>query len=105
MRTFPDIPVVDPTRVTPSQEMEAYALARGAYWEDYAQNSKRWVRARQYYQERLLEIYSLGVSRDLSILELGCGEGDLLAALRPRYGHGIDLPNPSLLGPERNTQI
>jgi SAM-dependent methyltransferase len=44
-----------------------------------------------YYHRRLAEIYTFLVSPNQRVLELGCGQGDLLAALKPSFGVGIDF--------------
>ncbi|NMB89207.1 MAG: glycosyltransferase [Chloroflexi bacterium] len=44
-----------------------------------------------YYHHRLAQIYRFLVPPGLRILEVGCGSGDLLAALQPSYGLGIDF--------------
>jgi SAM-dependent methyltransferase len=75
----------------PLQEIDRHSAARKTYWESYAANSQRWKGLRSYYQERLAEIYSLSIPPGKRILELGCGEGDLLKHLRPEYGIGVDL--------------
>jgi SAM-dependent methyltransferase len=43
------------------------------------------------YQRRLAEVYRFAVPPGLKVLELGCGTGDLLAALKPALGIGVDL--------------
>src|SRR5205807_8479551 len=43
------------------------------------------------YQRQLEEVFKYLVPADSSVLELGCGRGDLLAALRPRRGVGVDF--------------
>jgi 2-polyprenyl-3-methyl-5-hydroxy-6-metoxy-1,4-benzoquinol methylase len=53
--------------------------------------ASKWAGIRRYYQSRLAEIYKLSVLPGMRILELGCGDGDLLARLEPAYGSGIDL--------------
>jgi len=50
--------------------------------------SKGWGGA---YHRRLAEIYGFLVSSGASVLELGCATGDLLAALRPSRGLGVDF--------------
>src|SRR5690242_447778 len=43
------------------------------------------------YYRRLAEIYRFLVPRGSRVLELGCGTGDLLAALQPDFGVGVDV--------------
>ena len=44
-----------------------------------------------YYHQRLTEIYRFLVTPDQRVLEVGCGRGDLLAALKPAVGIGVDF--------------
>jgi ubiquinone/menaquinone biosynthesis C-methylase UbiE len=50
-----------------------------------------WIKKNQYYYEDQAKYYRFLVSEGLSVLELGCGTGDLLHALKPRRGVGIDF--------------
>jgi hypothetical protein len=43
------------------------------------------------YRRRLAEVYRYLVTPGMKVLELGCAQGDLLAALRPSLGVGIDF--------------
>ncbi len=43
------------------------------------------------YRNRLAEIYQHAVSEGEHVLEIGCGGGELLNALNPAHGVGIDL--------------
>lgn len=45
----------------------------------------------RYYHHRLARIYQNIVPEHQRVLELGCGRGDLLAALKPSLGVGIDF--------------
>ena len=65
--------------------------ARIRYWDKYAVAPGPWERARRYYRQRLIEIYRSLIPPGLRVLELGCGSGDLLAALEPSRGLGIDF--------------
>lgn len=72
-------------------EHAAYTQKRIRYWDDFAASLDRWQHARAYYQRRLAEIYSFLIPPGMRVLEIGCGQGDLLAALRPSHGVGIDF--------------
>src|SRR5271167_1131008 len=68
---------------------EKAALYRGqriAYWNSYTRR-----RSSNYYHRRLTEIYKFLIPPGQRILELGCGEGDLIASLKPSTGIGVDF--------------
>jgi ubiquinone/menaquinone biosynthesis C-methylase UbiE len=73
-----------------------YASERQRFWDDFAASLSRWERIRGYYQRRLAEIYGFLIPPGMRVLELGCGQGDLLAKLSPAYGVGVDL-SPALI--------
>lgn len=61
------------------------------YWNTKSSHSGQWVRFRGYYKNRLLDLYKFAIPRNSSILEVGCGNGDLLSKLEPSLGVGIDF--------------
>jgi ubiquinone/menaquinone biosynthesis C-methylase UbiE len=75
----------------PGCGLDRYVQERTAYWEDYAATFSKWEPGRRYYRQRLIDYYRFLVPPGMKVLELGCGHGDLLAALQPAYGVGIDL--------------
>ncbi|MEP6714343.1 MAG: glycosyltransferase [Terriglobia bacterium] len=81
----------DPISNENQDKFNSYTAGRLAYWTDYARNFDRWQGARGYYQQRLAEVYSFLIPPGMRILEVGCGRGDLLDALRPAYGVGVDF--------------
>ena len=67
----------------------AFYKNRQAHWDNVAgQTKKSWG---GFYHRRLAEIYSFLVAPGQRVLEIGCAMGDLLAAVRPSYGVGIDI--------------
>jgi len=56
-----------------------------------AAERETWIKKNRYYYEDQTRYYRFLVSEGLSVLELGCGTGDLLHALRPRRGVGVDF--------------
>lgn len=68
-----------------------YTSARIAHWDHVAE---RLDRARDWsggYHTRLTEVYRSVVAPHQRVLEIGCGHGDLLAALKPSFGVGVDF--------------
>ena len=76
------------------QSAKQYATTRREFWdsvEDRPASS-----ASKYYRDRLAALYRFVVPPGSSVLEVGCGTGDLLAAVRPSRGVGIDFA-PSMV--------
>jgi SAM-dependent methyltransferase len=48
------------------------------------------------YHARLTEVYRSVVAPNQRVLEIGCGQGDLLAALNPAFGVGVDFSGEML---------
>lgn len=74
----------------------AYGRERRAYWDQFARDLKSWRHIREGYQSCLKKIYRFLVPPGQRVLELGCTEGDLLAAVEPSYGVGVDFCRPLL---------
>jgi SAM-dependent methyltransferase len=75
---------------TPPDPEAAHRAARVRHWNHVAEASDRRRTGRGYHR-RLAEIYRSLVSPGQAVLELGCGTGDLLAALEPSRGVGVDF--------------
>ncbi|MHB8836063.1 MAG: glycosyltransferase [Candidatus Methylomirabilia bacterium] len=67
-----------------------------AFLDAQAPHDARWKRRNRYYHERLAQIVRFHVPPGASVLEIGCGQGDLLATLAPSRGVGVDL-SPRML--------
>ena len=70
----------------PADAAALYRDARIRYWNAFVGKP-----AAAYYHRRLIEIYRQLVRPRSRVLELGCGSGDLLAALEPSPGVGVDF--------------
>lgn len=68
-----------------------FTRERREYWDEVARSLDHQPRIRSYYRRRLMEVYRFLIPPGMRVLELGCGQGDLLSAVRPAYGVGIDL--------------
>ena len=56
-----------------------------------APRRQTWRNRNRYYYEDQERYYRFLVPEGRSVLELGCATGDLLHALRPRRGVGVDF--------------
>ncbi|MEZ5670247.1 MAG: glycosyltransferase [Alphaproteobacteria bacterium] len=56
----------------------------------------RWRRRNRYFYAEDARYMRFLVPEGVSVLELGCGAGDLLAALKPERGVGVDFSEPML---------
>lgn len=68
-----------------------YAKNRIKHWNKIAEQSKIKSHFSKAYHDRLKEIYKLLVPKNSRVLEIGCGDGELLASLEPGFGVGIDF--------------
>lgn len=79
-----DPPVVD-------EAAAQYHDLRVRHWDAVAKRRGSGPRKALAYHRRIEQVYRNVVPPGLRVLELGCGEGDLLAALQPRAGVGVDF--------------
>lgn len=83
--------------------MQAYLRERKAHWNHVYSNSRA---TPTYYQYSLQTAYKFHIPEDLRVLELGCGNGDLLAAVKPALGVGVDISRVALArGRERHPEL
>jgi SAM-dependent methyltransferase len=73
-----------------------YQTTRIAHWDTIAAKRATWQGLGGWYHKRLAEIYRFHISPNQHVLELGCGDGRLLAALKPARGLGVDF-SPAML--------
>ncbi len=70
---------------------KSYQQARRSHWDAVARKMESWTGWGKAYHKRLAQIYGFWVAPGQRVLEVGCGSGDLLAALRPSCGVGVDF--------------
>ena len=99
-----DVPIPSPAQKnamnyeTLQTEALAYQETRRSFWDRVAVSANRsWGR---YYHERIQLAYSHLVPEGFKVLEIGCGRGDLLAAMRPADGVGVDF-SPEMIANAR----
>ncbi len=68
-----------------------YRQRRVAHWDSLARRADAGRGWGGYYHARLARIFRTQVSPGQRVLEIGCARGDLLAALEPGEGVGIDF--------------
>lgn len=76
------------------REASQYQLQRQAFWTSvHSRVSHSWG---GYYRRRLHLAYRHLIPEGATVLELGCGRGDLLVALKPSQGVGVDFCKAAL---------
>jgi SAM-dependent methyltransferase len=73
------------------QREEAARQQRAAEFDRLAPEREHWMAKNAAYYRAIERLVAFCVPPGASVLEIGCGTGDLLAALRPSDGVGIDL--------------
>lgn len=73
----------------PADAFAQYTQTRRAFWDGVAQRGTPGASAS--YHRRIERVYRYLVPAGSSVIDLGCGEGDLLASLRPSRGVGVDF--------------
>jgi len=74
-------------------ERNIYQKNRISHWDRVSQQKYDPDRIGAFYHKLLQKYYRLMIPENLSVLEIGCGNGDLLSSLNPSCGVGIDFSN------------
>jgi len=75
----------------PPVSMDEYLQAWEVFFDHYAAHVDRWHRCNAGYHKAIASLARFYVPPGARVLEVGSGNGDLLAALNPSYGLGIDI--------------
>jgi SAM-dependent methyltransferase len=78
------------------QKAANYREGRIVYWNSYTRR-----KSSNYYHRRLAEIYQFLIPPGQRVLEMGCGDGDLLVSLKPSEGVGVDF-SPEMIARARS---
>jgi SAM-dependent methyltransferase len=62
-----------------------------SFFDEFVDREDYWRRRTGAYHALLRGIYRALIPAGQRVLEIGCGRGDLLAALKPGYGLGVDV--------------
>ncbi|HOE35309.1 MAG TPA: bifunctional class I SAM-dependent methyltransferase/glycosyltransferase family 2 protein [Anaerolineaceae bacterium] len=68
-----------------------FTQKRTAHWDALAEKPPKKINWSAYYHRRLRHVYQHIIPPGCAVLEVGCGKGDLLAAVKPALGVGIDF--------------
>ncbi len=79
----------EPAAPNPAEEEHLGSVA--AFFDRFAAVSGKWRRRNSTYYRLIEAIHRFLVPEGASVLEIGCGTGQLLAALRPSRGVGVDV--------------
>jgi len=77
-------------RSIPIQDVE-HQVQLKEFLDSQAAGRHEWLKKNHYYYDLLTRYLKLAIPENSSVLEIGCGTGELLNALKPSYGVGIDI--------------
>ncbi len=83
--------VTAPARPGTKPAADRYRDERRAHWEGIAASIPRRHGWGGVYRRRVIEVYRTLIPEGRRVLEIGCGQGGLLAALKPSVGVGVDF--------------
>ena len=80
------------TAIAPQERVAADPYAElAAFFDRFADDEARWKRRNSTYHRLIRQLMRFNVPTSARVLEVGCGSGDLLAALEPSHGVGVDV--------------
>jgi SAM-dependent methyltransferase len=79
-----------------SRNQDAFKEQVRSHFDQIAPKLDRWSRRNRYYYQDLDRLHQFLIPPNSRVLEIGCGTGNLLAAVNPKLGIGIDF-SPSII--------
>jgi SAM-dependent methyltransferase len=80
------------TAIAPQQRIGANPYAElESFFDRFTYEEPRWKRRNHTYHRLVQQLMRFHVPSGARVLEIGSGSGDLLAALEPSYGVGVDI--------------
>src|SRR5580658_2588 len=71
--------------------LDEYFKSWADFFDHYSESVEKWQRRNAGYHRAVSSLARFFVPEGSSVLEVGSGTGDLLAATRPRRGVGVDI--------------
>lgn len=93
--------IVETGRTLPERELSSRKQAVRDLYDRLAPTRDAWIERNAFFHAEDRRCLRFLVSEGLKVLDLGCGTGHLLAALKPAYGVGIDI-SPATIEVARN---
>lgn len=93
------VPVAKPT--TKKEKQSVWTHKIWSWANKVADEREAWMRRNAFYYEEDYRYLRFIIPKEARVLDLGCGIGDLLAALEPSYGLGVDLSPEMVSNAER----
>jgi SAM-dependent methyltransferase len=66
------------------------------HFSNAAPEAEKWAKRNRFYHRSLQRYFSHFIPEGSRVLEIGCGTGDLLNAVKPSYGVGVDFSSAML---------
>jgi ubiquinone/menaquinone biosynthesis C-methylase UbiE len=73
-----------------------YRNLRSKHWDEVTRRYNKRPGLGGYYQKELIHYYKLIVPPNMRVLDLGCGNGDFLSELNPKFGLGVDFSDQAI---------
>lgn len=90
----------------PPVGMEEYLQEWEVFFDHYAAQVDYWHHRNAGYHKAIISLARFYVSSGARVLEVGSGNGDLLAALKPSYGVGVDISSKMVrLAAQKHPQL